>query len=167
MPGGAHFGQLDLVGPDEASALEVDQVPRPEVPRQQHLPSAPFERTKGFRAHGEASAVVIEIGYLMGVSKAFLPIEIDDQSRDGRVPDGTHALSSQAGDNVRQPANVLFIWPRDRGTEQAREVKSTAIVSAEPGRSRGLAALTAVVHCPAAICPTDRRPRTPANRYRT
>jgi hypothetical protein len=118
MPGGAGRGQLDLVGPYQACAFEVDHVTRTQVPFEQHLAGAALERAEIGRLRPQDRLLVAQADQVAGVSELFLAFEVHHQAGDCGVPTGAVG-TGQAGYHVNQPPRPLPGRADHGGAEQA------------------------------------------------
>src|SRR5579883_622018 len=102
LPPAVDLGQLDLVGPDEPSAAEVDEVAGHEVPGEQQLPGTALEAA-------EVDAVALELD-----TARLHPRDLPDRDEQVAAPDGYNQaddgrvrLSPDADDHVLDPAEPL------------------------------------------------------------
>ena len=118
MPGAAQVGELDLVGPDQTGAFDVDQVARAQVLPQQHFASPALEAAQELRVAVELRTTAGQGGHLACMDELVLAGDVDHEARYRRV-----APASEPSDHVDELPGVAAIGAGHRRAQQARQVE--------------------------------------------
>ena len=119
LPAAVEPGDLDLVGPDEPGALEVDEVAGQEVLDQQELARAAVEALEvdGLAHQLDARPGRMSAMRSMGTNRERWPM------RTTRPDRGGWGVSPRLDDEVLDPAQAVAVAVHERALHHARQVK--------------------------------------------
>ena len=118
LPAGLVAGQLDLVGPDDPAADEVDEVARHEVLGQEQLAGPPLEAAEVDLGAVEGHPPRLDGRDLPGGHEQLAPSDLHDEAGDRRV----RAVADARDEVLHAPETVTRPGVDERALEDAREV---------------------------------------------
>ena len=119
LPAPVDLGDLNLVGDNDATAHQVDEVARQQVFGEEDLAGTSLETTKVDSPALEGHATLGESANLLDRHEEVSTLDTDDGAHDGRV-----RIVAETRDQVLDASNLVAVRVVDRTVQERREVEN-------------------------------------------